>query len=159
MLHEIGLAGLLHDVGKQFVPLEILNKPGKLDKDEWDMMQNHSLYGARYLSSLPDSPKLAIVGAFEHHMKFDGSGYPQTMRRDMKQHLVSQIIALSDFFDALRTERPYRKPMEVPKIVSIMKECSGIDFNPVLVDNFVRTLKNMGEFSEQPPEQPDSPSA
>lgn len=151
MLHEVGLAGLLHDAGKQFVPIEVLNKPGKLDAGEWDLMQNHTVYGARYLSSLPDSPKLAIIAAFEHHMKFDGSGYPTPVRRDKRQHLISQIIAISDFFDALRTERPYRKAMPVEKVVSIMQEGSGTDFNPVLVKNFVRTLVETGEF--QPPEE------
>jgi HD-GYP domain-containing protein (c-di-GMP phosphodiesterase class II) len=147
MLHEVGLAGLLHDVGKQFVPLEILNKPGKLDDGEWEYMRNHTVLGAKYLSSLNDSPKLAIIAAFEHHMKFDGSGYPATQRRDKNQHLISQIIAISDFFDALRTERPYRKAMPIEKIVSIMQEGSGSDFNPVLVKNFVRTLVEVGEFT------------
>jgi HD-GYP domain-containing protein (c-di-GMP phosphodiesterase class II) len=147
MLHEVGLAGLLHDVGKQFVPLEILNKPGKLDDREWDYMRNHTVLGAKYLSSLKDSPKLAIIAAYEHHLKFDGSGYPVTQRRDKNQHLISQIIAISDFFDALRTERPYRKAMPIEKIVSIMEEGTGSDFNPVLVKNFVRTLIQVGEFT------------
>lgn len=147
MLHEVGLAGLLHDVGKQFVPLEILNKPGKLDDSEWEYMRNHTVLGAKYLSAQNDSPKLAIIAAYEHHMKFDGSGYPVTQRRDKNQHLISQIIAISDFFDALRTERPYRKAMAVEKIVSIMEEGSGTDFNPVLVKNFVRTLIQTGEFT------------
>jgi len=147
MLHEVGLAGLLHDVGKQFVPLEILNKPGKLDEGEWEYMRNHTVLGAKYLSSLNDSPKLAIIAAYEHHLKFDGSGYPAVLRRDRNQHLISQIIAISDFFDALRTERPYRKAMPVEKIVSIMEEGIGTDFNPVLVRNFVRTLIQVGEFT------------
>ena len=146
MLHEVGLAGLLHDVGKMFVPEEILNKKGKLDDDEWVHMRNHTVYGARYLSSLPDTPKLAIIAAYEHHMRFDGTGYPEPVRRNKNQHLISQIIAVSDFFDALRTERPYRKAMEIPKIVSIMKEGIGTDFNPLLIDNFMRTLKEVGEF-------------
>lgn len=147
MLHEVGIAGLLHDVGKQFVPLEILNKPDKLDDNEWEYMRNHTVLGAKYLASLKDSPKLAIIGAFEHHLKFDGSGYPNTVRRGKRQHIISQIIALSDFFDALRTERPYRKAMPIEKIVSIMEEASGSDFNPVLVRNFLRTLKQVGEFA------------
>lgn len=140
LLHDIGLAGLLHDVGKMFVSKDIIEKPGKLDDDEWAEMQKHPTYGAMYLCMQSDVPKISIVGAFEHHMKFNGTGYPRTRRRSRKQHIVSQIIAISDFFDALRTERSYRRALEVPVTVGIMKETSGKDFNPLLVDNFLNAL-------------------
>lgn len=139
-LHDIGLAGLLHDVGKMFVSSAVLEKKSKLDEDEWFEMRKHPVYGAVFLSKLPDVPHLTAVAAFEHHMKFDGSGYPETKRIGKKQHLISQMIAIADFFDAMRTERPYRKSLNVHAISGLMKEGAGKDFNPHLVDNFLSSL-------------------
>ncbi|MDA8241217.1 MAG: HD domain-containing protein [Nitrospiraceae bacterium] len=137
---DVGLAGLLHDVGKLFVPVEVLEKQSKLDPDEWELMKLHPLRGARYLSTLPNMPRLAMVVAFEHHRKFDGSGYPGTREEEEKQHLISQMVAISDFFDALRTERPYRKSVGVASIVNLLKEGAGTEFNPFLVDHFIAAL-------------------
>jgi putative nucleotidyltransferase with HDIG domain len=144
MLHEVGIAGLLHDIGKLFIPLEILHKEGKLDDEEFDIIKSHALMGAMYLSELQDPPKLAIIAAFEHHMRYDGKGYPVTKRRGHNQHIISQIVAIADFFDALRSDRPYRKGMEIPKIVGIMKESSGTQFNPSLMEHFLSTLHQAG---------------
>jgi HD-GYP domain-containing protein (c-di-GMP phosphodiesterase class II) len=145
-LREIGLAALLHDMGKMFVPKAIIEKPGKLTEAEWYEMKKHPMHGARYLSTVPEITNLAIVGAFEHHMKFDGKGYPETLRRTRGQHLVSQLIAISDFFDALRTERPYRQTMEVDVVVGMLKEGAGTDFNPNLVNHFIGSLKAVGAY-------------
>jgi HD-GYP domain-containing protein (c-di-GMP phosphodiesterase class II) len=143
ILYEIGLAGLLHDVGKMFISKEVLEKQGKLDSAEWEEMKRHPVLGASYLSTLNNLPKLAVVIAFEHHMKFDGSGYPSTRRPDKRQHLISQIVAISDFFDALRTERPYRKALELPVVLGLIRESSGKDFNPALVKNFISALERI----------------
>lgn len=143
ILYEIGLAGLLHDVGKMFISKEVLEKQGKLDSAEWSEMKKHPVLGASYLSTLNNLPKLAVVIAFEHHMKFDGTGYPATRRPDRRQHLISQIVAISDFFDALRTERPYRKALELPVVLGLVRESSGKDFNPVLVKNFIGALERI----------------
>lgn len=150
ILHEVGLAGLLHDVGKMFVPIEVLEKPGKLDNDEWVIMKKHTEFGARYLASRQDVPKLAIIAAYEHHLKYDGTGYPETKRRGRKQHLISQIVSVADFFDALRTDRPYRKSLEVPVIVGFMQEATGKDFNPALVNHFIGSLKEQSIYKEVP---------
>ncbi|HYQ48367.1 MAG TPA: HD domain-containing phosphohydrolase [Thermodesulfovibrionales bacterium] len=144
VLHDIGLAGLLHDVGKMFVDKEVLEKTDKLTGSEWEEMQKHPVYGAKYLATLPDIPKYALVAAYEHHMKFNNTGYPKTTRRNGdRQHIISQIISISDFFDALRTDRPYRKSVEVPAIVGLLTEASGKDFNPHLVKNFLRSVKSV----------------
>ena len=145
ILHDIGLAGLLHDVGKMFVSSAVLDKQSKLDDKEWADMKKHPIHGALYLSKLQDVPPLTIIAAFEHHMKFDGSGYPETRRCGRKQHIVSQMVAIADFFDALRTERPYRKPLDVPSIVGLMRAGVGKDFNPVLVDSFLLSLTKVVE--------------
>lgn len=147
LLHDIGMAGLLHDIGKMFVPTEVLEKEAKLNDKEWAEMKKHPAYGAMYLATLPDIPKYALVAVYEHHMKFNGLGYPATRRKGRKQHIISQIIAISDFFDALRTDRPYRKALDVPVIVGLMNDSAGKDFNPLLVENFIRSLKKVSGFS------------
>ena len=143
ILHDIGLAGLLHDIGKMFVSKEVLGKQGKLNESEWEEMKKHPTYGAMYLATLPDIPKYALVAAYEHHMKFSGRGYPATRRKGERQHIISQIIAIADFFDALRTDRPYRKSVDPPSIIGLLTETSGKDFNPYLVENFVRSYKEV----------------
>lgn len=146
ILHEIGIAGLLHDVGKMFVPKEVLDKPGKLTDEEFDLMRSHTVLGAKYLAGQEDVPKLGVIAAYEHHMKFNGTGYPDSIRRDRRQHIISQIISVADFFEALRAERPYRKGMETKVIIGFMEEGVGTDFNPLLIKNFVRTLKEVRAF-------------
>ncbi len=146
ILHDIGIAGLLHDIGKTFVSKEILEKQSKLVSSEWEEMKKHPVYGAMYLSNLPDIPRIAVLVAFEHHMKYNGTGYPETKRRGKRQHLISQIITISDFFDALRTERPYREKIELPAITHVLHSGSGKDFNPILVNNFLHALKKINVF-------------
>jgi putative nucleotidyltransferase with HDIG domain len=143
-LREAGLAGLLHDVGKMFISKEVLDKPGKLDESEWKEMKKHPVYGAMYLSSLPEPPRLSVIAAFEHHLKFDGAGYPDTKWRSRKQHIISQIVAISDFFDAVRAERPYRKGLELNAVLDIMKGSVGKDFSPLLINNFFSSLRKVG---------------
>jgi HD-GYP domain-containing protein (c-di-GMP phosphodiesterase class II) len=143
ILYDIGIAGLLHDVGKIFVSKEVLEKQASLDQYEWNLMKMHPVHGAMYLSTLPDVPKLALIAAFEHHMKFNGGGYPDTKRRGKKQHIVSQMVSIADFFDALRTERPYKKALEIKTIVEIMEEAAGKDINPLLTENFFNALKRI----------------
>lgn len=140
-LHEIGIAALLHDVGKLFISKDILEKDGSLDEREYAEIKNHSLYGARYLAKTDNLPRLASVIAFEHHLKYDGSGYPRTeLYCKKKQHICSQIVAVSDFFDALRSRRPYRESIDKKEIFTLMKKNAGKDFNPFLVDNFIRLV-------------------
>ena len=146
VLHEIGLAGLLHDVGKMYVPKEILDKPGKLTDEEFDVIRSHTTLGAKYLAGFEDVPKLGVIAAYEHHMKYNGTGYPDSIRRDRHQHIVSQIIAVADFYEALRAERPYRAGMETRKILGFMEEGAGTDFNPLLVNNFIRALREVSEY-------------
>lgn len=139
-LHQIGVASLLHDVGKLFIPEEILNKPGKLTDAERTIMETHTVKGARYLTGLEGIPKLAVLAALEHHIKFDGSGYP-TVRGGWKPNIASQIITVSDVFDAMRSKRVYQEANSVEKIESVLRGGSGTSFNPLLVDHFLRLIK------------------
>lgn len=151
-LHDIGLAALLHDVGKQFIPSEILNKAGKLDEREWLLMQEHPQRGATYLLENPGVPRLAVVTAFEHHMRYDQRGYP-AVNGPWSQSLSSQLTAISDVFDALRTSRSYRRALDLETIRQIFLEMSGAELHPGLTANFL-SLFNPDQLS-----QPENSSA
>ncbi len=140
IVHEIGIAALLHDVGKLFIPQEILEKKGKLTESEFSKIMEHPINGADYLINIDDLTPLAPLAAFEHHIKYNGEGYPRLKKMKKKQHIASQIIAIADFFDALRSHRPYKRSWEVEEIMSLMKKNAGKDFNPWLVDYFFRSF-------------------
>ncbi len=143
LLREIGVAALLHDTGKMYISNEILEKKDKLDEKEFAEIKKHPFHGARYLAKIDDVPRLASIVAFEHHIKYDQSGYPALRANGRKQHICSQIIAIADFFDALRSQRPYRESMNIKNILALMKKGAGKDFNPVLVDNFIGKIEQM----------------
>jgi len=147
-LHDIGIAALLHDVGKMFVPNEILEKKGKLDKKEWEEMQKHTMYGAKYLMTMDNIPKIAVPAALEHHLRYDGKGYPRTGTMKLKQHLCSQLVAIADFFDALRAKRPYKRDFEVVEILALIREGTGTTFNPFIANSFIRNLSKTIKVEE-----------
>lgn len=106
-IHEIGVTGLLHDVGKTKVPLDILNKPGRLNDAEFAVMKQHSVYGYQIIKDRPEvSPPIAL-GVLQHHEKINGSGYPMGVGED-KICPYAKILAVADIYDALVTERPYK---------------------------------------------------
>ena len=139
-LHQMGVASLLHDVGKLFIPEEILNKPGKLSQDERAIIETHTVKGARYLLGLEGIPKLAVISALEHHLKYDGSGYP-SIKGGWTPNIASQIICVADVFDAMRSKRSYQEAMPLTKIEEILRNGSGKAFNPQLVDHFLKLIK------------------
>jgi HD-GYP domain-containing protein (c-di-GMP phosphodiesterase class II) len=151
-LYQIGIASVLHDVGKLYVPDGIINKPGKLTSKEREIIETHTTQGAKYIIGIGNMPKLAVLGALEHHIKFDGSGYP-TIKGGWEPNIVSQMIAIADVFDAMRSRRAYSEPKPQEKIVSILKQESGTSFNPTLVKNFLRLISEKKPASP-PSEQP-----
>jgi putative nucleotidyltransferase with HDIG domain len=139
MLREFGFAALVHDIGKVNTPLEVLNKPGKLDKDEFDIMKRHVIDGAHILRKTPEMPALAPIVAFEHHLKQDLSGYPENIgHRDL--NLCTMIVSIADVFDALRSNRPYRQGLATDRIRSIMGEQGNPQFNQKLLKRFVNIM-------------------
>ena len=140
LLHDIGLSAVLHDVGKLFISKEILEKKGKLDEKEFAEITKHPSSGAGYLANIDGIIRMAPIVAFEHHRRFDGTGYPTLTMNGKNQHIASQIVAISDFFDALRSWRPYRKSLDTREVLVLMKKNAGTDFNPMLVDNFVQAF-------------------
>jgi len=139
LLHDVGVAALLHDIGKLSVSEEILLKPGALSPEERALIQQHPVRGAHNLIATPGVPKLAVVCSFEHHMKYDGTGYPE-VSFGWTQNLCSQITAVSDYFDALRTKRSYRGALEDETVAAMMVEVSGTFLHPLLTRNFLNLL-------------------
>ena len=155
LLHDIGIAAMLHDIGKLYVPEEILTKPGKLDDSEWEMIKLHPLRGAQRLLDTPGVPRLAVVAAYEHHLKYNLTGYPR-VQEGWQQNLCSQMTTISDVFDALRTKRAYRDSMEFATISSIMLDLSGTDLHPLLTRNFLQIIARLSDPSCTAPPKPDT---
>jgi len=137
---DIGLAALLHDVGKLFVQKEMHNKKSSPGADESEAMKLHPFYGAQYLANINDLTCLAPIVAFQHHLRYDGRGYPQLKTINMKQHICSQMTAISDSFDNLRITTRYRKALDIKDALITMKTKDEGLFNPFLIDNFIRSI-------------------
>jgi len=145
-LYQIGVAATLHDTGKHFIPHDIINKPGKLTVKERKIIEKHSTQGASYLLGLNNISKLAILGALEHHMKYDGTGYP-IIKDNWQTNIVSQMIAISDVFDAMRSRRSYKEPVPQEKILKTLYEEKGRAFNPYLVNKFIQMISRQNSPS------------
>jgi putative nucleotidyltransferase with HDIG domain len=140
-VHAFGLGALLHDVGKTQVSVDVLHKAGKLTPEEQEEMKTHPVHGAAQLLKHPEIPKVAAIVAYEHHLKYDRTGYP-ALTRDRPQHIASRLTAVADHFDAMRSNRPYRDAMEPEQIFEIMQNNKGKDLDPVLVDHFFAFMKS-----------------
>lgn len=137
---DIGLAALFHDVGKLLIPQEMLQKHDTQGAKQREIMELHPLYGAQYLAEIDGLTKLAPIAAFEHHLRYDGKGYPKWRVNGFKQHLCSQIIAIADSFDNLQKTVSSRKVSDVKQALVTMKTSDHGLFNPFLVDNFIRSI-------------------
>jgi putative nucleotidyltransferase with HDIG domain len=139
MLREFGFAALMHDIGKVHTPLEILNKPDKLTDEEFKIMKRHVVDGAHVLRRTPETPALAPVVAFEHHLKQDLSGYPENIGA-RKLNLCTMVVSVVDVFDALRSHRAYRAGLATDRIKHIMGQQDGTAFNRTLLRRFVNLM-------------------
>jgi HD-GYP domain-containing protein (c-di-GMP phosphodiesterase class II) len=139
MLREFGFAALMHDIGKVNTPPEVLNKPDKLTKEEFDLMKRHVIDGAHILRRTPEVPALAPVVAFEHHLKMDLSGYPENVG-SRKLNLCTMVVTVVDVFDALRSNRVYRAGMATDRIKAILQQQDGTTFNRTLLRRFVNMM-------------------
>lgn len=136
-------AAPMHDIGKIATPDAILNKPGKLDEDEFEIMKQHAQQGYEMIND-SDRPLLvaAAIIAHEHHEKYDGSGYPRGLA-GQEIHIYGRITALADVFDALGSKRAYKKSWTDEEIFDYIKAQSGKHFDPILVNIF---FTNLDEF-------------
>lgn len=139
-IKETGISALLHNVGKLFYSSHAVGRLRNLTVDDWEIISRHPADGALYLSKIHDLPLLAPIVAFEHHMKYNGTGYPDTKRIGKTQHVSSQMVAIADFFESLRMDRPYHRALAPRIIVGLLIERSGSDFNPALVRSFLPAI-------------------
>lgn len=139
-VRTFGIAGLLHDIGKIKIPLEVLTKPGKLTEEERALINEHPAAGARMLLDVEDDLDLAVVVAYEHHIMINGGGYP-TLHYARDCHHASKLVHVCDVYDALRTRRPYREAWSFDKTLGYLDERKGLEFEPELCGAFVRMMK------------------
>lgn len=144
-LVDIHRIALLHDIGKISIPIDILNKPGKLTDEEFAVMKSHAAKGYEILKDITVMPNLAL-GAGYHHERYDGKGYPKGLKSD-EIPMIAQIIAVADCLDAMTSTRPYRKGMPLEKAISIITEVSGTQLNPDVVNVFLQLVEE-GAFDD-----------
>jgi putative nucleotidyltransferase with HDIG domain len=138
-LRDLGLAALMHDIGKVRTPLEILHKPDKLTDDEFAIMRLHVVDGAEILRRTPDIPPLATVVAFEHHLRLDGAGYPLGIKRQAL-NLATMLCSIADVYDAMRSQRVYQESFPSDRILAVLKRNDGMQFDQHLVRRFTQLM-------------------
>lgn len=143
-LMTLGMGAILHDIGKCKVPLDILQKPGKLTEEEFHIMKMHTVYGCEIIkNTYRMGTKVANI-AFQHHEKWDGTGYPMGISANAIDPLA-RIVALTDVYDALTSDRVYKK-RELPHLAaSYIKQNAGLLFDPFIVDLFLNSIAVYGE--------------
>jgi len=143
------IASPMHDIGKVGIPDAVLKKPGKLDLEEWKIMQTHAQLGYEMLKG-SERPilKAAALVAKDHHEKWDGSGYPNGLSTD-KIHIYGRITAIADVFDALGSRRVYKEAWELEKILDLFREERGKHFDPKLVDIMFQNLDKFLEIRDK----------
>ena len=142
--NDIYMMGLLHDVGKIGIPDEVINKPGKLSQEEYEIIKTHPVVGAKILENITEMPKLAI-GAKYHHERFGGGGYPEGLMGE-KIPEEARIIALADAYDAMSSRRSYRDilPQEVIREQIVSEK--GKQFDPVFAEIMLDMIDEDPEY-------------
>lgn len=138
-IKELAMGGLLHDAGKAMVPVEILNKPGKLTDDEFVVMRDHASQGAGLLKKTRGVSEIAYRAAAEHHERYDGTGYPRGLKGE-EISIYGQMTAIVDVYDAITSIRVYHKGMPPTEALRKIYEWSKFHFNPRLVQAFIKGI-------------------
>jgi HD-GYP domain-containing protein (c-di-GMP phosphodiesterase class II) len=138
-LDDLHRAALLHDIGKVGVPAAILDKPGALDDDEYALIKKHPAIGARILEPIV-SYKEIIPMVLQHHERYDGKGYPCGISGD-EIDIGAKILSVADTFDAVTSDRPYRKGWALERAIDLITEEAGRQFDPDVVDVFLTIMK------------------
>lgn len=136
---NLKLSSILHDIGKIGIDDNILRKPAPLDEKEIEIMKTHPHIGLEILSKVKHLSDI-VVGTFSHHEKYDGTGYPQGLKGD-EIPIIGRIIAVCDTFDAMTSNRPYRKGLDDIIAIEEIKKNSGKQFDPLIVDAFIKAFK------------------
>lgn len=138
-LHKLGLAAMLHDIGKIFVPKDLLNKKEKLGPGEFDKIKSHCVRGSEYLKDKLAIPYESALAALSHHEKYNGSGYPYGIKGNRIPEFA-KIVAVADVFDALTSDRPYRKAYPMSEAVEYVMGESRNCFAPEVVEAFMKKV-------------------
>lgn len=169
-IRTFGIAGLLHDIGKVKIPLEVLTKPGRFTDEERALMNQHPIEGARIILQSQEALDLPAVVAYEHHIMLNGEGYPKLRyRRDC--HRASKLVHVCDVYDALRTNRPYREAWPQERALGYVEDRAGTEFDSELAAAFLRMMRQWEPqvavmtderasvlgTGAQPPAQPPAP--
>jgi putative nucleotidyltransferase with HDIG domain len=136
---EVGIGGLLHDIGKTLTPDEILNKPGKLTDEEFVIMKEHVVHSRKILEKTKGLSQVSMDIAAQHHEKYDGNGYPLGLKGDEISR-YGQMSAIVDVYDALTADRCYHKGKEPSEVLKLLVKWSGAHFNPSLVREFIQSV-------------------
>lgn len=145
-IDEIEMAGYVHDLGKVGIEDRILYKAGKLTNEEYEIIKKHPVTGHMLIKNLKPYKKCAEY-VLHHHEHIDGGGYPDGMPGD-NIPLGARILCVADSYDAMTTDRPYRRALSMQEAVNEMKKCSGTQFDPVIVDAFITVLKEDYGYAE-----------
>jgi len=137
-VEELKTVGLFHDIGKIAIEEHILNKDGKLDLDEWEQIKRHPEVGYRILSTVNEMAEMSEY-VLAHHEKWNGEGYPKGLKRE-EISIQSRIITIADAFDAMTSERTYRRVLSYDEAVKELKKNAGIQFDPYLVEIFINKV-------------------
>jgi HD-GYP domain-containing protein (c-di-GMP phosphodiesterase class II) len=138
-LASLSLAGILHDVGKVKIPLDLLHKEDKLTEDEYKIVKQHTTLGYKLLSNTPGISHQAAIVSLQHHEREDGSGYPLGLSGD-KIDFFSKIVAVADIFHAMSSKRPYKEPLPFDSIINQMKQGIFGELEPQIVSVFLRNI-------------------
>jgi putative nucleotidyltransferase with HDIG domain len=138
-INDVYWGGLLHDIGKIGIPDSILKKPDKLDDSEWEIIRQHTVYGANIISPIKKLANIAPLIEYRHE-RFDGLGYPHGIKGE-EIPLGARIIAVVDSFSAMIDERPYKQAYSTGEALEELEKCSGTMYDPKVVDHFVRTIE------------------
>jgi HD-GYP domain-containing protein (c-di-GMP phosphodiesterase class II) len=138
-LDELNLLATLHDIGKISIPDNIIFKPGKLNEMEWKIVKKHPEIGHRIAKTTPELSTIAD-GILTHHEWWDGNGYPRGLK-EYEVSIISRIVSIVDAYDAMTSDRPYRKALSKKTAIKELKRCSGTQFDPDLVDKFILLLQ------------------
>jgi HD-GYP domain-containing protein (c-di-GMP phosphodiesterase class II) len=132
-IEDLKTASLLHDVGKIGIPENILNKQGKLDDNEFEIIKKHTTIGVSILEPIKDFLREALLGIKYHHERFDGTGYPDGLK-NTEIPLIASIVCVADSYDAMITDRPYRKALTKEDAIFEVKRCAGMQFHPEIAE-------------------------